>query len=325
MRGLWIAGGAVLVLAGMAWIFGVRGFSGGGEPQAHTAPPPGGSTGVAAEALPAERTGGFDGLAAYRHVEQLVSFGPRTPGSAGSRKAQEYIAQELKGYGCAVEADEFEAATPLGRVAMKNLVAKIRGKSEDLLLLMSHYDTLRMENFVGANDSGSSTAVMLELARRLCQRENALSIWIAFVDGEEAFVQWSDTDSTYGSRQLAARMALSGDLKRTKAVLLADMVGDRNLNLNRELNSTPWLRTLVVETAERLGYGAHFAGEATQIEDDHVPFLRRGIPAVDLIDFDYPHWHTPADTLDKISPRSMAIVGHVLLEVIPELEKKFSR
>jgi hypothetical protein len=275
------------------------------------------------DALPAEKTGGFDGARAFEHVRQLVAFGPRVPGTPGNARAREYIVSQLRGFGCAVEEQPFSASAPSGRVEMANLIAKLPGKKPATLLLLTHFDTLRREGFVGANDGGSSTGVMLELARLLCGRERELTLWVAFLDGEEAFVEWSSTDGTYGSRQLAASLALSGELKNVKAVVLADMVGDRDLRINEESNSTPWLREMVRDTAARLGYSKEFSGPLLAIEDDHLPFLRRGVPAVDLIDFDYPPWHTPGDTLDKVSARSLGVVGHVILELLPQLEKKF--
>jgi Zn-dependent M28 family amino/carboxypeptidase len=167
---------------------------------------------------------------------------------------------------------------------------------------------------------------MLELARLLCPRKNALTTWIAFLDGEEAFnLQWHDPDNTYGSRELAARMALSGDLSRTKAVLLVDMIGSRDLRIKRDTNSASWLTDLVWSTASRLGYGDIFVSNATAVEDDHIPFVRRSVASVDIIDLEIPYWHTPQDTLDKLSPGSLAVVGHVLIAVVPQLEQKFAR
>jgi len=278
---------------------------------------------TATDAPPPEATGSFDGQRAFAHVERLVAIGPRPPGSEGIHRAQQYIRQQLQGYGCAVEEDDFHASTPIGRVAMKNILTKIPGESSKVVLLLTHYDTIRMPDFVGANDGGSSTGLMLEMARRLCGSRHRLTIWIAFLDGEEAFRVWSDTDSTYGSRELAAKLAVSGELKRVQAVILADLIGDRDLDIRRESNSTPWLTDLVWATAARLGYRKYFLPNSTAIQDDHLAFLRRGVPAVDVIDLDYPYWHTPADMLDKISPRSLAIVGHVILETLAELEKKF--
>ncbi len=275
-------------------------------------------------APPAGETGGFDGARAFAQLEKLVSFGPRPPGSAAIEREQDYIKSQLEGYGCAVEEDRFHASTPIGPVAMRNLVAQAPGRRPGAILLLTHDDTLRLAGFVGADDSASSTALMLELARIVCGKKQPLAVWIAFLDGEEAFAKWSDIDGTYGSRELAARLELSGRLKRVRAVILADMIGDRDLDLRRETNSTRWLTDLVWQTAERLGYQRYFLNDSITVEDDHIPFLRRGVPAVDLIDFDYPYWHTTQDTLDKVSPKSVAIVGHVILETIAALEKKFS-
>lgn len=273
-----------------------------------------------------EKTGGFDGQKAFEHVSDLVAIGPRTAGTDGNHRAQDYITGQLKGFGCPVDPEAFHTPTPVGDVEMKNIVAKIPGTSPDIVLFLTHYDTKRLANFLGADDGGSSTGVMLELGRLLCARKNALTMWIAFLDGEEAFnLEWHDPDNTYGSRELAARMALSGDLKRTKAVLLADMIGSRDLRIKRETNSTSWLTDLVWSTASRLGYGDTFVSTAIAVEDDHGPFLRRSAPAVDIIDMEIPYWHTPQDTLDKLSPGSLAIVGHVLIAVVPQLEQKFAR
>lgn len=273
-------------------------------------------------APPPETTGGFDGQKAYAHVEKLVAVGPHAPGSEGIRRAQEYIRGQLQSFGCATEEDVFHATTPTGTVEMRNFLVKIPGAKPDVVLLATHYDSKRMENFVGANDGGSSTGLMLEMARLLCPRKNRLSVWIAFLDGEEAFEQWSPTDGTFGSRQMAAKLADSGDLKRIRAMMLADLIGDRNLKIKREENSTRWLTDLVWGVAARLGYQEIFVSEEMPIEDDHLPFLKRKVPATDVIDLDIPYWHTTADTLDKISPRSLAIVGHVFLESIAEMNKR---
>lgn len=276
-------------------------------------------------APPPEKTGGFDGARAFAHVEKLVSFGPRVPGSEAARLAQQYIRQQLEGFGCSVEEFDFTGQTPLGPLPMKNILARIPGGKPEAVLLLTHYDTRRTPpGFVGANDGGSSTGVMLELARLLCPQRRRLSVWIAFLDGEEAQVEWTETDSLYGSRELAARLALRGELGRVKAVILADMVGDRELRFLRELNSTRWLVNVIWETAARLGYGDIFVDETHAIEDDHVPFLRRGVPAVDIVEVgEYRYWHTPGDTLDKLSPRSLAITGHVILESLTALEQRF--
>jgi glutaminyl-peptide cyclotransferase len=271
----------------------------------------------------AETTGGFDGARAYKHVEQLVAIGPHPAGSEGIHGAQAYIIGQLKSFGCPVEEQDFHASTPIGDVAMKNILAKIPSANSNLILYASHYDTKRIDNFVGADDAGSSTGVLLELARILCARKNAQTIWLAFLDGEEAFnFQWADPDNTYGSRELAASLALSGDLRRVKAMILVDMVGPANPVFKRETNSTPWLTEVLWSTAARLGYGNVFINESSAVEDDHLAFLNRDVPAADIIDLNVPYWHTPSDTLDKIDPRTLALTGHVLIAALPELEKK---
>ena len=273
-----------------------------------------------------DKTSGFDGRRAFQYVSDLVAIGPRTAGTDGNHRAQDYIIGQLKGFGCPVDPEAFHTPTPLGEMDMRNIVVKISGTSSDIVLFLTHYDTKRLPNFVGADDGGSSTGVMLELARLLCARKSALTFWIAFLDGEEAFnLQWNNPDNTYGSRELAARMALSGDLPHTKAVILADMIGSQNLRIKRDTSSTSWLTDLVWSTASRLGYGNVFVSSETSVQDDHVPFLSRSVPAVDIIDLEIPYWHTPQDTLDKLSPNSLAVVGHVLIALVPQLEQKFAR
>src|SRR5712664_756873 len=271
----------------------------------------------------AETTGGFDGARAYKHVEQLVAIGPHPAGSDGIRRAQAYIIGQLKSFGCPVEEQDFHASTPIGDVAMKNILVKIPSANPDLILYASHYDTKRIDQFVGADDGGSSTGVLLELGRILCARKNSQTIWLAFLDGEEAFnFQWADRDNTYVRRELAASLALSGTLRHVKAMILVDMVGPANPVYKRETNSTPWLTEVLWSTAARLGYGNVFVNESITVADDHVAFLNRGVPAADIIDLQVSYWHTTSDTLDKIDPRTMAITGHVLIASLPELEKK---
>ena len=293
------------------------------------------SRGIASSeaAPPASETGGFDGQKAYEHVAKLVAFGPHPPASDSIHRVQDYIRSQLKSFGCATDEDDFNAQTPIGTLAMKNIVAEVPGNGQGIILLLTHYDTLRLDNFVGAEDSGSSTGLMLEMARILCsQPKRTNAVWIAFLDGEEAQVvqdgvaQWTAADSVYGSRELAARLAVSSDLKRVRAVILADMIGQKDLHILRESDSTRWLTSIVWNTAARLGYKDIFLSAENQVSDDHDPFLKRGVPAVDIIDYaDYAnegYWHTPQDTLDKISPRSLAIVGHVILESVEELQKR---
>lgn len=275
------------------------------------------------DAPPAEKTGGFDGKRAFAHVVKQVGFGPRPSGSPAIGQLQQYIQSELTGYGCKIDVDSFSADTPAGRLPMKNIAAKIPGDKPGIIMLATHYDTKRLENFVGADDGASSTAVMLELARLLCAKRGGDQVWITFFDGEEAvkFV-WQDPDNRYGSRQMAAKLAMSGDLPKIKAVLLADMVGSRNLRFKREAESTKALTDLIWSTAARLGYSNIFVNESSPTEDDHIIFLKRRVPAVDVIDFEIPYWHTVQDTLDKVSAKSLAITGHVFLESVKQLQFK---
>jgi glutaminyl-peptide cyclotransferase len=285
------------------------------------------------QAPPPSKTGGFDGQKAYDYTAKLVGFGPRPPASAAISEAQAYITGQLKSFGCDVDTDDFHAGTPIGDLAMKNIIAKIPGTGRGVILLLTHYDTLRLPGFVGADDGGSSTGLMLEMASVLCSNKMkpTNSVWIAFLDGEEAqlvqngVAQWTDADSVFGSRELAARMDLSGDLKNVRALILADMVGQKDLQVPREEYSTKWLAALVWNTADRLGYRNVFVpNEVGGIEDDHGPFLKRGVPCVDIIELNgYPYWHTTQDTMDKLSPKSFAVVGYVILESVAELQRKF--
>jgi glutaminyl-peptide cyclotransferase len=307
----------------------------GNESPAAASQPPFTNTGASAppqtgdDAPPPEKTGGFDGKRAFAHVAKQVSFGPRPSGSQALVHLQDYLQSELKSYGCSVETDSFGADTPAGRLPMKNILVKIPGEKPGVILLGTHYDTKRLENFVGADDAGSSTAVMLELARLLCSQQGKYAVWIAFFDGEEAVNrEWKDPDNRYGSRQMAAKLSAAGDLTKIKAFLLADIVGGRNLHVKRDTNSTTWLTDSVWKTADRLGYQSIFLNEEFPVEDDHLSFLSRKVPSVDVIDLDNGpggdvyYWHTPQDTLDKISAKNLAIVGHVFLESVKQLQTK---
>ena len=264
----------------------------------------------------------FDGAAAFRHLERLVAIGPRVAGSAGGTRARDYIAAELRRAGAAVRVEPFEADTPDGRLKMANVVGVVAGRRPEVILVGGHYDTkaFREFRFVGANDGGSSAALLLELARALAAKPRQYTYWVAFFDGEEARGAWTPTDSLYGSRRMAADLARRGQLPR--AVIVADMIGDRDLGIRREASSTPWLTDLVWDSARRLGHGMHFLPDAMSVEDDHAPFLLAGVPAALLIDFDFPAWHTAGDTLDKVSARSLQVVGDVLLDTLPAVEER---
>jgi glutaminyl-peptide cyclotransferase len=268
----------------------------------------------------------FDGAAALRHVERLVAIGPRVAGSPGGARAREYIVAELNRIpGVQVRVRSFEADTPHGRLTMANVIAVVPGRRPDVVMLGGHYDTklFKTFQFVGANDAGSSTAVLIELARRLAGGPRDYTYWLVWFDGEEARVTWTERDSLYGSRRLAADLARAGQLPR--AMILVDMIGDRDLAIRREAHSTRWLTDIIWDAAARLGYSRHFLRDTIPVEDDHVPFLRAGVPATLLIDFDFPAWHTAGDALDTVSAESMAVVGEVLLEALPSVEHYLSR
>lgn len=233
------------------------------------------------------------------------------------------IVAALSDLSCTVEEDEFVAATPIGALRMCNIVARFGPDSpESVVVVSGHYDTLRMEGFLGANDGGSSAGALMALAERL-DRRGANAVWLAFFDGEEATVEWRNQDHTYGSRRLAGRWAASGTVPRIKALINVDMVGDADLELVYEGNSDSRLRTKVWEIADELGYEAVFGRSIGYIEDDHVPFGRIGVPSLNLIDFEYgqghDYWHSHDDTLDKLSARSFATVLHVVETAIDRL------
>lgn len=324
-----------MAIGALAWISGCGG--GAGSVSASAASAAASPAAAQDKAPPASQTGGFDGQRAYDYTAKLVSFGPRPSGSDAIKKMQDYVYAELQGDGCEVEQDYFHADTPIGVLTMRNIIAKTPGEGKGVILLLTHYDTVRVPDFVGAEDGGSSSGLMLELARHLCGQKFPLSVWMAFLDGEEAqgnwpdgaSVQWTNTNNTYGSGELAAKLELQGHLNEVKAAMLADMVGQNDLHLWREASSTPWLADLVWSTAEKLGYQSVFVAEKTgAISDDHDPFLAKKIASVDIIDLtDYQnenYWHTPQDTMDKISAKNLAIVGHVMLASVDALENKFS-
>jgi len=266
-----------------------------------------------------------------QYVKDIVKFGPRPLGSANHKKVEEYITAHLKGDD--VEHDTFTADTPAGKFPVHNIIAKFPGSKDGIIVVASHYDTnypLRNTSYVGANDGGSSSALLLELANQLrAKPRDGYSIWLVWDDAEEAMKPDTEvdfmTDSLYGISHLADKWQGDGTLKKIKAFLLADMVGDADLNILREGNSTPWLEDVLHEAATRLGEQSHFAGSRIAMEDDHLPFVKKGVPSADLIDFSYGYnnvfWHSPQDTVDKLSPKSLQIVGSVVLETIRILDK----
>jgi hypothetical protein len=271
----------------------------------------------------------FNGVKALEYTQQFVSIGPRWPTSPGHLKAEAFLRNQFKHD--QLEEDTFTANTPIGPVAMRNFIVRFPGKKDGMIVLGSHYETnywLRNIYFVGANDGGSTTGLLLAIADQLraemahgkSGKLEGYSVWLVFFDGEEAIQSWSSSDSTYGSRHLAAKWGRDGTLGRIKAFILADMIGDKDLDIQRESRSADWLVALMTQAANKFGYGHHFFQTESPVEDDHMPFVDRRVPSIDVIDLDYgpnnSYHHTAQDTMDKISARSLTIDGDVFLETI---------
>ncbi len=270
----------------------------------------------------------ISGEKAMEYVRAQVEFGPRPPGSPQLQKCREFLEQELDSFGYQIDRDSFSAQTPYGTIQMHNLIARKGSGEKDVIALATHYDTKLMEGirFVGANDAGSSTGLLLELARVLADDRGPLDYWFLFLDGEEAFVEWSTFDSTYGSRHLAQRWKREGVVPKIRALILLDMIGDRGLDIWYETNSDRRLMDLVWNTAKEIGLGSILSDIRAPVEDDHIPFLDVGIPSVDIIDLNYgpgnSYHHTTADTLDKVSPDSLKKVGSLVLSVLSVLQRQ---
>ena len=265
---------------------------------------------------------------AMQYTKEVTAFGARPIGSANHRKLEHYILSHLKGD--EVESDSFTADTVEGKFPVRNIIAKFPGQKDGIIVVAGHYDTnypLRNSGYVGANDGGSSTAILLEIANHVRgKKRDGYSVWLVWTDGEEAVRQWSATDSLYGTKHLAERWQQDGTAKKIKGLLLADMIADADLNIEKETNSTPWLQDMLYQAASKLGYQSHFFARAIAVDDDHLPFLKIGIPCVDIIDLDYGYnnvfHHSPQDTLDKLSSKSLQIVGDVMLQTIWMLDAR---
>lgn len=284
---------------------------------------------------PAARPG-VDGKRALALLERIVALGPRTPGSQASARMRALLKQELEGLGVQVEQQMFRAELRGQATAMVNLWARIPGRRADhVIVLGSHYDTKITSGhpdpahnfpFQSANDGGSSSALLVELARHLAARENLSTLWLAWFDGEESVpFHWDDDQALFGSRHFVATLRERGELSTVKAMVLLDIVGYPNLRLDDEALSTPRLKGILAQAAARMGArGVFFQPPRQEIKDDHYPFLQAGIPAVNLIGLtqftEAGIWHTPKDTVDRVSADSLSLVGDVVLLALPELE-----
>jgi glutaminyl-peptide cyclotransferase len=267
----------------------------------------------------------FDSNRAWEHLRRLVTLGPRPAGSAAIQNSRTYIKDQLAAAGLTVAEQAWDDQTPLGAVHLVNLLATVPGGRTDRIVIAGHYDTKRFREFpfVGANDGGSSAAFLLEIARVLKARKNALAVELLFLDGEEAVVEWQGNDHTYGSRHYVETAKRNGSLASLKAMVLVDMIGDRDLRIKRDLNSTGWLTSIIWDAARQQKLAAYFPAESTQVEDDHLPFLQAGVPSVDIIDLEYAPWHTAGDNLDAVSAHSLQVVGDVVLFALPQIEARF--
>lgn len=274
----------------------------------------------------------LDGGRCLAHVEALVKIGPRPSGSPGIEKARDYIVAQLQAAGLKPVVDRFPAETKRGPIEMANVRAEIPGASKHVVALVAHYDTKRIPGvtFVGANDGGSSVGVLIEIAKHLAKSAPPITVRLVFVDGEETQGrhEWDDADALYGSRAEVARLKRAGELASTKAVIVLDMIGDKDLDVTREAHATARLVEWVRAAAAEAGASDKFFQTSMSTVDDHIPFVEAGVPEViDLIDFNFgPNnswWHKPDDTLDKISAESLRIAGDVTLRTLPKIAKAF--
>jgi Zn-dependent M28 family amino/carboxypeptidase len=276
----------------------------------------------------------FNGAKAMEYAREFVAIGPRWPTSQGHLKAEAFLRDHFRHD--QLEEDTFTANTPIGAVPMHNFIVRFPGKKNGVIVLATHYETnywLKNINFVGANDGGSTTGLLLAIGDQLRSESlrgkqlDGYSVWLVFDDGEESVgPKWTNSDSLYGTRHLAAKWAGDGTLGRIKAFILADMIGDKDLDIQRETRSTGWLAELVRQAAHKFGYDKYFFQTESAVEDDHLPFVERGVPSIDVIDLDYgpqnSYHHTAKDTMDKISVRSLTIDGDVFLETIRLIDQR---
>ncbi len=275
----------------------------------------------------------FNGVKALEYAREFVSIGPRWPTSPGHAKAEAFLREHFKHD--RLEEDAFTANTPIGPVPMRNFIVRFPGKKDGVIVLATHYETnywLRNINYVGANDGGSTTGLLMAIADRLRaetdggKKLDGYSVWLLFDDGEEAIQSWTDSDSTYGTKHLAAKWAGDGTLGKIKAFILTDMIGDKDLDIQRESRDAAWLVDLVREAAKKYGDEKYFFKQEMEVEDDHLPFVRRGVPSIDLIDLNYgpnnSYHHTDKDTMDKISAHSLTVDGDVIMETIRLIDLK---
>jgi len=277
----------------------------------------------------------FNGQQAYAYTAQVAGFGERWPGSPGHQKTRDLINQVLKKNGAQIELDDFTANTPRGPIQVHNIVGKFNvtaDPKQPIFILAGHYDTLFKPGFIGANDGASSTAILLSFADALAKQKTKMQIWLMWTDLEEAIESFVGDDGLYGSRHFAQKLRGDGRFSRVRGFFLLDMIGDKDLSVCREINSTSALHSSIEQAAKSLGYGKYFFQHECNIIDDHKSFLDAGIPAVDVVDAEFgrmgPNFdgmgefhHANTDTIDKVSRTSLEIVGRTILNTVEFLDK----
>ena len=276
----------------------------------------------------------YSAAAAYAYTARVAALGERWPGSPGHQKTQDLIRQTLQKNGGQIESDEFTATTPRGPIAVHNIIGKFNVSADPkqlIFILAGHYDTLFKPGFIGANDGASSTGILLAFAEALSRQKTKMQIWLVWTDLEEALESFVGDDGLYGSRHLAQKLAANGTAPRIKGFFLLDMIGDKDLGVARETTSKAWLQDYIAQAAKQLGYSQFFFQYEASIIDDHAPFLRAGLPAVDVVDAKFgrmgPQFdamgefhHANTDTMDKVSQRSLEIVGRTILRAVELLD-----
>jgi glutaminyl-peptide cyclotransferase len=289
---------------------------------------------LGAGATPASLHDAFSAAAAYSYTAKVAGFGERWPGSPGHQKTQDLVRQVLAKNGARTETDDFTATTPRGPIAVHNIIGKFNvtaDPKQSIFILAGHYDTLFKPGFIGANDGASSTGILLAFADALKDQKTKMQIWLVWTDLEEALESFVGDDGLYGSRHLAQKLAANGTAPRIKGFFLLDMIGDKDLGVARETTSKAWLQDYIAQAAKQLGYSQYFFQYEASIIDDHAPFLRAGVPAVDVVDARFGRMgpnqdgmgefhHANTDTMDKVSQRSLEIVGRTILRAVELLD-----
>jgi len=286
------------------------------------------------------QTHGVSGVEVLKLTQQYVNVAPkRYVGSPGHAAAEQFIKSHFGpevAKGNFVD-DAFTARTPVGMLNMHNLLVKFPGKKDGIIVLATHYETnywLKDINFIGANDGACTTALLIELgAYYRVHPPQGYSVWLLFTDGEESInPEWTDSDSLYGTRHLAAKWSADGTIGHIKAFVLADMIGAKDLNVDKDANSTPWLLDLLAKAGKDTGHSGYLFKNPTQVDDDHIPFQKRGVPVVDVIDLDYGpptrehpeggYHHTAQDTMDKLSAQSLQVSADLFLEMVKLIDQR---